>query len=229
MNNSELIINASEVTRSYHIGSTELKVLCGVNYQVPRGKWACLLGASGSGKTTLLNILGALEKPSTGTIKVGGVELSTLSRRNAARFRNSFIGFVFQAYHLLPELSILENVMLPGLFAGNSKYSVYKKAERLLSKVGLSKRLKHRPSELSGGEQQRTSIARALINDPKLLLADEPTGNLDIVTGNGILDLFCELRDDNPDCTIVMITHNQDIAALADQVDKLSDGRLYSV
>lgn len=226
MSNPELIIEAAGVTRTYRVGTAELNVLRGVDYRVERGRWACLLGASGSGKTTLLNILGALEKPTAGTIRVGGVDLSALSRRSAAHFRNRSLGFVFQAYHLLPELSMLENVMLPGLLAGNSRSAVRGKAEELLARVGLSGRLKHRPSELSGGEQQRASIARALINDPELLLADEPTGNLDSATGNGILELFRELRADHPQRSIVMITHNRDIAALADQVDELADGVL---
>ncbi len=229
MSSSNAIIEAIGLTRTFQVGSTQLHVLRGVDYLVEQGRWTCLLGASGSGKTTLLNILGALEKPTSGIIRVNGVDLSSLSRREAAHFRNCTIGFVFQAYHLLPELSMLENVMLPGLLAGQSRAVVRKRAKQLLERTGLATRLKHRPAELSGGEQQRASIARALINDPKLLLADEPTGNLDSETGKEILELFQELRADQSERTIVMITHNREIAKLANQVDELVDGVLHRI
>lgn len=225
---NEPIIELADVRRSYRMGDSVLEVLRGVNWRVERGEWACLLGASGSGKTTLLNLIGALEKPDSGTIRVAGADLAGLSRRAAAKFRNRRIGFVFQAYHLLPELTILENVMLPARFAGLAKRSARERAEALLATVGLSGRLRHRPSELSGGEQQRAAIARALINEPELLLADEPTGNLDGRTGSGILELFAELRSEHPERSIVMITHNREIADLADRVAELSDGVLRS-
>ncbi len=221
---NEAVIELSGVKRTYRLGTVELEVLRGVDWSVRRGEWACLLGASGSGKTTLLNLIGALEKPDAGSIRVCGVDLMTLKRRSAALFRNRKLGFVFQAYHLLPELSILENVMLPARLAGVSNSAARHRAGELLARVGLEKRLRHRPAELSGGEQQRASIARALINDPELLLADEPTGNLDSATGNGILELFAGLRRERPECSIVMITHNREIAALADHVSELRDG-----
>ena len=187
---------------------------------------ACLLGASGSGKTTLLNLIGTLEQPDSGTIRIAGVDVSKLGRGEAARFRNRKIGFVFQAYHLLPELTVLENVMLPGNLAGLSRGEAKKRAVPLLETVGLSGRMRHRPSELSGGEQQRAAIARALLNEPELLLADEPTGNLDTHTGEAILELFTELRKLHPGRSIMMITHNREIAKLADRTGELVDGRL---
>ena len=198
----------------------------GVDWEIRRGEWACLLGASGSGKTTLLNLIGTLEQPDSGTIRIAGVDVSKLGRGEAARFRNRKIGFVFQAYHLLPELTVLENVMLPGNLAGLSRGEAKKRAVPLLETVGLSGRMRHRPSELSGGEQQRAAIARALLNEPELLLADEPTGNLDTHTGEAILELFTELRKLHPGRSIMMITHNREIAKLADRTGELVDGRL---
>ena len=200
--------------------------LRGVDWEIRRGEWACLLGASGSGKTTLLNLIGTLEQPDSGTIRIAGVDVSKLGRGEAARFRNRKIGFVFQAYHLLPELTVLENVMLPGNLAGLSRGEAKKRAVPLLETVGLSGRMRHRPSELSGGEQQRAAIARALLNEPELLLADEPTGNLDTHTGEAILELFTELRKLHPGRSIMMITHNREIAKLADRTGELVDGRL---
>ena len=214
------------VTRTYKLGREKLPVLRGVDWEIRRGEWACLLGASGSGKTTLLNLIGTLEQPDSGTIRIAGVDVSKLGRGEAARFRNRKIGFVFQAYHLLPELTVLENVMLPGNLAGLSRGEAKKRAVPLLETVGLSGRMRHRPSELSGGEQQRAAIARALLNEPELLLADEPTGNLDTHTGEAILELFTELRKLHPGRSIMMITHNREIAKLADRTGELVDGRL---
>lgn len=222
--NNDLILRLENVRRSYKVGGGVVDVLRGVNWKLERGRWACLLGASGSGKTTLLHLIGALEKPDAGSIEVAGVNLNKLSRTAAAEFRNNRLGFIFQAYHLLPELNIRENVMLPGMLAGKSRKESRERAESLLETVGLKERMHHRPNELSGGEQQRAAIARALINDPELLLADEPTGNLDTRTGEGILELFAQLRAERPDRSIVMITHNQEIAQLCDPVVQLKDG-----
>ena len=222
--NNDLILRLENVRRSYKVGGGVVDVLRGVNWELERGRWACLLGASGSGKTTLLHLIGALEKTDAGSIEVAGVNLNKLSRTAAAEFRNNRLGFIFQAYHLLPELNIRENVMLPGMLAGKSRKESRERAESLLETVGLKERMHHRPNELSGGEQQRAAIARALINDPELLLADEPTGNLDTRTGEGILELFAQLRAERPDRSIVMITHNQEIAQLCDPVVQLKDG-----
>ena len=226
MSEQENIIELRGVTRTYKLGREKLPVLRGVDWEIRRGEWACLLGASGSGKTTLLNLIGTLEQPDSGTIRIAGVDVSKLGRGEAARFRNRKNGFVFQAYHLLPELTVLENVMLPGNLAGLSRGEAKKRAVPLLETVGLSGRMRHRPSELSGGEQQRAAIARALLNEPELLLADEPTGNLDTHTGEAILELFTELRKLHPGRSIMMITHNREIAKLADRTGELVDGRL---
>ena len=226
MSEQENIIELRGVTRTYKLGREKLPVLRGVDWEIRRGEWACLLGASGSGKTTLLNLIGTLEQPDSGTIRIAGVDVSKLGRGEAARFRNRKIGFVFQAYHLLPELTVLENVMLPGNLAGLSRGEAKKRAVPLLETVGLSGRMRHRPSELSGDEQQRAAIARALLNEPELLLADEPTGNLDTHTGEAILELFTELRKLHPGRSIMMITHNREIAKLADRTGELVDGRL---
>ena len=226
MSEQENIIELRGVTRTYKLGREKLPVLRGVDWEIRRGEWACLLGASGSGKTTLLNLIGTLEQPDSGTIRIAGVDVSKLGRGEAARFRNRKIGFVFQAYHLLPELTVLENVMLPGNLAGLSRGEAKKRAVPLLETVGLSGRMRHRPSELSGGEQQRAAIARALLNEPELLLADEPTGNLDTHTGEAILELFTELRKLHPGRSIMMITHKREIAKLADRTGELVDGRL---
>lgn len=226
MSETETIVELRGVTRTYKLGKEKLPVLRGVDWEIRRGEWACLLGASGSGKTTLLNLIGALERPDSGEIRIAGVDVSKLARREAAQFRNRKLGFVFQAYHLLPELSVLENVMLPGNLAGLSRAKSRERALELLETVGLADRMKHRPFELSGGEQQRAAIARALLNEPELLLADEPTGNLDSRTGEAILELFTELRRAHPERSIMMITHNREISKLADRTGELIDGMM---
>lgn len=223
---SKEVLNLCNVKRTYLMGNNKLPVLKGVNLSLEAGEWCCIYGASGSGKTTLLNLIGGLELPDEGTVTVCGEVPAKMNRRQAAAFRAEKIGFIFQSYHLLPELTILENVALAGTIAGKSFKEARKKATSLLEQVGLCQRLAHRPAELSGGEQQRAAIARSLINDPALLLADEPTGNLDPDTGNGILKLFRQLRQDDPERTILMITHNHDIAGLASKVVKLRNGIL---
>ena len=220
------IVELRDVSYAYRLGKRRLEVLRGITRSFAAGGWHCIFGASGSGKTTLLNLIGAMEPPDGGTLRVAGVDLGALSRREAAHFRARRIGLVFQAYHLLPELSILENVMLPARFAGIPAREARSRAASLLERVGLKERLRHRPAELSGGEEQRAAIARALVNDPVLLLADEPTGNLDGRTGDGILRIFEELRDAPGGRSILMITHNREIAARADSVAELIDGVL---
>lgn len=221
------ILEVKRVAKSYTLPGARLEVLRDINWNIAPGEWAALLGASGSGKTTLLNLLGALEKPDTGTIRAAGTDYAQLGRRAAAEFRNRRIGFVFQSYCLLPEFSVLENVMLPALMTGASTRQAQKKADELIERVGLKPRRRHRPAELSGGEQQRASIARALVNDPELLLADEPTGNLDEHTGEEILALFQEIRQAKRESAMIMITHNPTVAALADTVTLLQDGTLH--
>ena len=223
--NDEIFLEASGITKSFVIGKHRIDVLKGVGLQVKRGEWVALLGASGSGKTTLLDIIGTISRPDSGSLVCGGRDLTKLHQRELVTFRRRNIGFVFQAYHMLPELNICENVMLPALMEDRPKSVVKAQALELLERVGLGHRVNHRASELSGGEQQRAAIARALMNSPRLLLADEPTGNLDSVTGSGILDLFKEFHAEG-NMTIVMVTHDLNVAKLADRMVELKDGRL---
>jgi len=223
--NDELFLEASGITKSFVIGKHRIDVLKGVGLQVKRGEWVALLGASGSGKTTLLDIIGTISRPDSGSLVADGHDLMRMSQRELVTFRRKNIGFVFQAYHMLPELNICENVMLPALMENSPKNEVKERALALLTRVGLSHRVNHRANELSGGEQQRAAIARALMNSPRLMLADEPTGNLDSVTGSGILDLFREFHAD-ANMTIVMVTHDRNVAKLADRMVELKDGHL---
>lgn len=226
MDNVENMLEVSGVKRSYRMGNNTLNVLRGIDFSLKTGEWCCIVGASGSGKTTLLNLIGTLERPDEGIIRIAGEDVSAIGRRAAAKFRAKRIGFVFQNYQLLPELSILENVSLAARLGGLSAKAAKKRAEELLISVGLAERLKHRPNELSGGEQQRAAIARALVNNPDLLLADEPTGNLDSKTGEEVISLFENLSKDNPNLTILMITHNRELACRADKTVELVDGLL---
>ena len=221
-------IVVSDLRHSYVTGPRKLEILRGANCRVEKGKWVCILGASGCGKTTLLNLIGGMEKPESGSIDVCGVDVCSLGRGRAAHFRATTVGFVFQSYHLLPELDILENVALAARLAGTGRRRAMERARKLLVQVGLESRLKHRPTELSGGEQQRAAIARALVNDPPVILADEPTGNLDAANGDEVLDLFERIRRERPDRTILMITHNRDITNRADDVLLLENGLLRS-
>lgn len=221
----DFILQCNNIKKSFQIGKKKLEVLKGISLDLERSQWLMLLGASGSGKTTLLNILGTLEQPNSGSLKFDG---RNYAEYNPTRLRNEKIGFVFQSYHLLPELNVLENVMLPAQLGGD--YSLKKRAIELIERVGLKDRAHHRPTELSGGECQRAAIARALINRPELLLADEPTGNLDTATGHEIMELFRELhRDQKSPLSIIMITHNPDLAhSYGSQSLTISDGRIAS-
>ena len=204
---------------------TALQVLRGVDVSVSVGEFVALCGASGSGKTTLLHLLGGLDEPDSGNIRVGEIDLTRMSKRAVARFRNWEIGFVFQAYHLLPELDALENVAIPARMARRPVTAAETRAKELLTRVGLSKRMEHRPNELSGGEQQRVAIARALINEPRLVLADEPTGNLDSATGEEIISLLSDLHKEQ-EVTLIVATHDENVAAHTERVLRLTDGRI---
>jgi ABC-type lipoprotein export system ATPase subunit len=222
---NEPLILARDLGRTYRIGKRSLNVLRGVNLEVVRGDFLALRGASGAGKSTLLHLLGGLDVPDAGEISFAGKNLAALSAAKLAVFRNFKVGFVFQAYHLLPELTALENVCLPARIARVSVADAAKRGRELLARVGLGERVEHRPNELSGGEQQRVAIARALINSPELLLADEPTGNLDSKTGGEIIELLKSLRVEK-NTTLIIATHDTRVAAHAEHVIELADGRI---
>lgn len=226
----EAIIKAKDIRKTYRMGKVRLEVLRGVNLAIPKGQFAAIIGASGSGKSTLLHILGALDKADSGTVEYENQRLDGLRWGKLNHFRNKTVGFVFQFYHLLDELTVLENVMAPamasvgtlGWMSANSGAKA--RASRLLEQFGLKDRLRHKPYELSGGERQRVAIARALMNEPPLLLADEPTGNLDSRTGHGILEALTELNRQGQ--TIVMVTHDERIASRAGRIIHLVDGKV---
>ncbi len=203
----------------------ELEVLHGVSLSVSRSEIVSLVGASGAGKSTLLQIIGTLMKPDSGNITIGGVSPAGLGEKALAQFRNRHIGFVFQYHHLLEEFSALENVMMPMLIGGARRSAAKERAAELLDMVGMSARLEHKPSMLSGGEQQRVAIARALVNSPEVVLADEPTGNLDSVTRDEIQRLFFDLRD-RTSHTFLIVTHDETLASLSDRKIELRDGRI---
>jgi len=229
--NEPVIIGAKGVKKSYRKGTLEVPVLKGVDVSVRRGEFSAIIGQSGSGKSTLLHLLGTLDTPDEGEIQFESKRIDNCSARQRDRLRNDSFGFIFQFYHLLPELSMLENVLVPKMVAeGAFRYwrnrrKYVARAKEILDVVGLSHRIKHRPCELSGGEMQRTAIARALISEPRLLLADEPTGNLDGETGREIMKILRDLnRDEN--LTIVMVTHDESIAKQAHNVIRLAEGRV---
>ena len=220
---NETILSARGLKKTYVMGARTLEVLRGVDVEIMRGDFVALRGASGTGKSTLLHLIGGLDTPNAGEIIFNGRKLSGFSGNELTTFRNRSVGFVFQAYHLLPELTALENVGLTARIARISAGVAEKKARELLGRVGLAAREDHKPAELSGGEQQRVAIARALVNDPVLLLADEPTGNLDSHTGGGIMDLLKTLREEKQ-MTLIIATHDTKLAAAAPRVIELVDG-----
>jgi ABC-type lipoprotein export system ATPase subunit len=221
-----ILLSAQGLRKTYVMGRRTLEVLRGVDVEIARGDFVALRGASGTGKSTLLHLLGGLDTPNAGRILFDGQDISHLSDRQLTHFRNRRVGFVFQAYHLLPELTALENVCLPARVARVGSGVAARRAEELLARVGLQGRLDHKPSELSGGEQQRVAIARALINEPEMLLADEPTGNLDSHTGGEIIELLKSLRPEK-NMTLVIATHDAKVAASAPRVIELVDGQIH--
>jgi predicted ABC-type transport system involved in lysophospholipase L1 biosynthesis ATPase subunit len=222
---NELLLSAKGVHKTYLLGKRSLEVLRGVDLELSRGDFLALRGASGAGKSTLLYMLGGLDTPNQGEIHLAGRNLATLSRLELARLRTEEVGFIFQAYYLLPELDALENVCLPARMARKPAVQAEARGRELLERVGLKERMEHKPYELSGGEQQRVAIARALINEPDLILADEPTGNLDSHTGEEIIDLLVALRAEKQ-TTLVMATHDVRLAARAPRVMQLVDGQV---
>jgi len=218
------MINIENVTKVYRMGKVEVNALRGVSVSISRGEMVALIGASGSGKSTLMNIIGCLDKPTSGNYFLGGSDVSKLSDNQLAQIRNRKFGFVFQDFNLLTRASAISNVELPLVYSGlRQKHS---RAIEALEKVGLGKRARHRPTELSGGEQQRVAIARALVNNPELILADEPTGNLDSAVTEEIIKLFTRLNGEG--ITVVMVTHEMDIAQQARRIIRLMDGQIVS-
>ena len=215
-----MIIKASDIHKSFG----QLEVLKGIDLEVEKGEIVAIVGASGAGKSTLLQILGTLSTPDSGSLEIDGTKVEMMTRDEAADFRCRKIGFVFQAHHLLPEFTAEENVMIPAMIAGVSRKKARERAAELISLMGLDERRSHKPSELSGGEQQRIATARALVNSPAVLFADEPTGNLDSVTKQEIHKLFFELRDKLGQ-TIVIVTHDPELASLCDRCLTMKDGR----
>ena len=211
--------------KSFVMGQRELTVLNGINLEIPRGQMVAIVGASGAGKSTMLHIMGMLDRPTKGTVYFNDQDLFQLSEAEQAEFRNRRIGFVFQFHHLLPEFTALENACMPALIQRRSLEEVEQEATRLLQEVGLGQRLHHKPGELSGGEQQRVAVARALLQKPDLVLADEPTGNLDTHTGDALFGLLRELNQSHG-TTFVIVTHNDKLSAQSDRIVRMQDGMI---
>lgn len=220
------IIHLESIVKNYKVGTQIVRALRSVSIDIYKGEYVAIMGASGSGKSTLMNIIGCLDTPTSGTYILNGKNVSRMSDDSLAEIRNSEIGFVFQVFNLLPRNTALENVMLPLIYAGKRKVERKQMAEHTLTEVGLEDRMTHRPNELSGGQRQRVAIARALVNSPSLLLADEPTGNLDSKISEEIMKLFAEIhRKGN---TLVVVTHEHDIASHAHRIIHLKDGEVES-
>lgn len=212
----------SEVTKVYQLGGERVNALAGITLTISPGEFTAIMGPSGSGKSTLMNILGCLDRPTTGSYMLDGQEVATLNDDQLAITRNKKIGFVFQSFNLLPRMSTLQNVALPMVYAGVEKKERLARAEQVLAMVGLESRMNHQPNELSGGQRQRVAIARALVNDPTIIMADEPTGNLDTKSGDEVMNIFSELNSQGR--TIILVTHEPDIAEYAGRVVYVRDG-----
>ncbi len=221
-----MIINVKDIKKSYIVGTQEVHALRGINLSVEKGEFMSIMGPSGSGKTTLMNIIGCLDTPTSGEYELNGNQVSQLNDDELARIRNKEIGFVFQSFNLLAKNSTLNNVMLPLKYAGFGKSEAIEKSKEVINKVGLSDRLNHSPAELSGGQQQRVAIARALVNNPSIIFADEPTGNLDSKTGKEVMTLFKELNDSGQ--TIILITHEESVAKQSNRIITIKDGLIKS-
>ena len=218
------LLELRNVSKLYHLGGEEIRALDDVTLDIAAGEFCSIIGPSGSGKSTLMHILGCLDSPSKGTIKLDGTEIQRASARELAHIRNRKIGFVFQSFNLLPKLNVVQNVELPMIYAGLGGAQRRERAMKALEQVELTNRLKNRPSQLSGGQQQRVAIARALVNDPKIIFADEPTGNLDTHTGEVILALFRRLSQEGR--TVILVTHNPEIAAVTPRRIEIRNGQI---
>jgi len=221
----DVLITVRDVRKIYRMGSNEVHALRGVSFDVYEGEYLSIMGPSGSGKSTLFNMIGALDRPTDGTVIIGGVDLSTLPSRKLAYIRCNYIGYVFQTYNLIPSLSARDNVALSLIFKGATKDEAHRRADEVLTEVGLGHRLTHRPDELSGGQQQRVAIARALANEPSIILADEPTGNLDLKTGQDIINLLKGLSVERG-VTVITATHDHKMLAISDRIMWIRDGAI---
>lgn len=221
----ENVLTAENLVKRFAQGDREVEILHGISLTLKEGEIVAILGPSGAGKSTLLHTLGLMEQPSAGTLRIQGIEVQSLAPKQRARLRNEYIGFLFQFHHLLPELTVLENVTLPQRIQGVSERQAAAQAAMLLDTIGMSKHLYKKPTSLSGGEQQRVALARAMINEPALILADEPTGNLDRETGEDVLKLLWE-ESRRRNATAVIVTHQEDIAQRADRWIRMRDGRI---
>ena len=226
-NQEPAIIKLEDVWKVYHMGEVEVPALRGLNLEVYPGEFVAIMGPSGSGKSTAMNMIGCLDVPTRGHIFLEGRDISRLHESDLAQIRGKTIGFIFQTFNLMPGLTALENVMLPMTFQGIPRHEREMRAEKLLNLVGLSDRINHKPTELSGGQQQRVAIARSLANDPEVILADEPTGNLDTKTGMEVMEMLSNLHREEKK-VIIMVTHDQDISQYAERILHLRDGRIVS-
>lgn len=218
------ILVMEDLCKSYQLGNSELRVLREINLAIESGEYVAIMGPSGSGKSTLLNMIGCLDRPTSGDYRLGGQSVSVLDDDELSRIRGARIGFVFQSFNLIAQLNVVENIEIPMYYQGYSEHESAERAIELATMVGLGERLDHRPSELSGGQQQRVAIARALSNDPLIILADEPTGNLDSASGADILTILDRLREEGK--TLIVVTHDEQIATRAERVIRLFDGRI---
>ncbi|MEM5771307.1 MAG: ABC transporter ATP-binding protein [Candidatus Aenigmatarchaeota archaeon] len=219
------IVELENVKKIYKLGNVDVYAIKGISLKIYDGEFLAIVGKSGSGKSTCLNLIGCLDKPTSGRIKVLGKDISQFSENEIAKIRGKTIGFVFQMFNLIPTLNTIENIMLPMIFQGVKKEERMKKVKEIIKLVGLENRMLHKPNELSGGERQRVAIARALVNEPKIILADEPTGNLDSKSGKVIIDLLIKINKERG-TTLVVVTHDIELASLAERIIKLEDGRI---